>query len=174
MHISYKHMPLVVLIALMGCALGCSSGSTSRIPTFRVTGTVTLNGKPVEGAVVNFIPLEGKSSAIGSSDAQGNYSLSTYAPADGAPEGQYKISISKFDGAPPPAAAAAATPPPGTLAPGGLPEDYTPPTAGGGGGPAKPAGLKNLLPAKFANADTSALRATVEKGGTNKFDFDLK
>jgi hypothetical protein len=35
-------------------------------------------------------------------------------------------------------------------------------------------GPKNLLPAKYANAENSGLRATVSESDENKRDFELK
>jgi hypothetical protein len=163
---SPKWLSLLALVLFFGC----TSRTSNRPPTYPVTGTVTLNGKAVDGAVVTFQPMEGKGSAIGSTDSTGSYALSTFGPGDGAQVGQYKVSIAKYD--------APVTPPAGGSRPGefgapGLPDDYVPPTIGGGAATKGNTGPKNLLPAKYADFDSSALRATVDKG-PNKFDFELK
>ena len=85
--------------------------------------------------------------------------------------GQYKVSITKFDVEP---ITTSSSLPPGQIASGELPEDYAPPSVNVGGGKGGITGPKNSLPAKYANADSSALRAMVETKGGNKFDFDLK
>ncbi len=159
-------LPALCLTAAM--TLGCGSGSDFP-PTYPVKGTVFHNGKAVENATVTFEMMEGTGNAIGSTDKQGVFELSTFSPADGAVAGQYKVKITKYDGDAP---VAVKTPPPGQLAPPGLSESYAPPPisakTGGASGP------KNLLPEKYSNSDTSGLRALVKSGGGNNFKFDLK
>lgn len=153
---------LVALILNAGC------GDNSNFPkTYPVTGTVKLNGTAVEGATVTFQLMEGKESAIGSTDKSGMFSLSMFRPNDGAVAGQYKVSISKDDVEPVKSSALV----PGQIASGDLPADYGPPTSGGTKGATGP---KNSLPAKYANGDSSALRATVDTKAKNHFDYDLK
>ncbi len=148
-------------------ALGCS-GSTGRAKTYPVTGSVKHNGKAVEGATVMFQIMDGKESAIGSTDANGEFSLSTFSPSDGAVAGQYKVAISKY--ASPPAESKQLVQ--GQIQSGDLGNSYAPPAGKEGG--SSDGAPKNLLPAKYANDQTSALRATVASSGTNRFDFDLK
>lgn len=149
------------LLAVGGC------GSESGFPkTYPVTGVVKVDGKPVEGAIVTFQLENGQGNAIGNTDAKGEFSLSTYRPNDGAVVGQYRVAITK------PAAGGAAgdTPPPGQIASADLPSDYAPPAA-----PAANAGAKkNEVPSKYANDQTSGLRAAVAASGKNYFEFDLK
>jgi hypothetical protein len=84
-----------LLITLQGC------GGRSYAP---VSGTVTLDGKPVAKAVVTFIPLpdpgskEAGDSASGKTNEKGEYTLQTYTPRgmkDGAQVGKHKVSISQ-------------------------------------------------------------------------------
>jgi hypothetical protein len=158
------------LVLVISCCFVVGCGGDSGHPkTYPVTGSVKLNGKPVEGAVVAFQLAEGKANAIGSTDAKGEYTLSTFVPADGAVAGQYRVAISKFSTPPPDKAALQQ----GVVQSGDLPADYAPPGEREGGA-AGASGPKNLLPAKYANDQTSALRATVTESGPNKFDFDLK
>jgi hypothetical protein len=155
-----------VLLCVLSLTWGCGGGGASDRPkTYPVSGTVKLNGAPVKDAVVTFQLDGGKESAVGSTDADGKYALSTFGSKDGAVAGQYKITITKFDAPPAPT-----TPPPGQIAPPGLSDSYAPPAGGGKAGGAP----KNLLPPKYANAESSALRATVNESGPNTFDFDLK
>ena len=160
---SYVWVSFLSLAMLVGCG---SSGPR----TFKVTGTVTQNGKPVEGAIVTFLSDEKKKDAVGSTNDKGEFKLSTFGPGDGALPGSYKITITKLDR---PAAPPAKTPPPGTIASGELSESYVPPSMGGGGGTAKESAPKNLLPAKYASEQTSGLVATVAENDQNKFDFEL-
>jgi len=64
----------------------------------KVTGTVTLDGTPVEGATVTFIPVDGKArSASGSTSADGTFELTTFKDKDGALPGDYKVTVSYRD-----------------------------------------------------------------------------
>jgi len=61
--------PLVVavVIAVAGC------GPSVKIPTAPVSGVVTVNGKPVQGLEVDFVPDEKIRPAIAMTDASGRY-----------------------------------------------------------------------------------------------------
>lgn len=151
---------------------GCGSDDSGHPPTYPVTGSVRLNGKAVDGATVTFFLTEGKGSAVGSTGADGKFSLSTFSPNDGAVAGQYKVSITKYSTAVP---VNPTTPPQGQIASGAIDvANYAPPATSGGGTSGGTSGPKNSLPAKYANADSSALRALVSDQGENKFDFELK
>jgi hypothetical protein len=58
----------------------------------KVTGTVTLDGKPLAGATIVFSPQKGQL-ASGVTDSQGRYSLSTFAKDDGVLPGVYRVTI---------------------------------------------------------------------------------
>ena len=162
---------VLFLTLLVGCSESDSSG---RPKTYTASGTVTLNGQPLEGATVNFYPMEGSGSAIGMTDANGKYTLTTYTSNDGAVPGQYKVSITKYEGGAAPKATN--TPPPGTLAPGDLDAaTYAQPNEGAAAaGAAAPTGPKNLVPEKYSNADSSGLRGTIDPKDGNENNFDLK
>jgi hypothetical protein len=152
-------------IVLIGC-----SGSGGFPKTYPVTGSVKVNGKAIDGAVVTFQIDGGKENAIGLTDSTGKYTLTMFRPGDGAIPGQYRVAISK------PTAAEVAKPntlPPGQIAPAELPEDYAPPTETAGGAKAA-AGAKSEIPAKYSNDQISGLRAVVSDSAPNVFDYDLK
>jgi hypothetical protein len=161
------------LLAILALSVGCTSATDSNRPkTYPASGTVTLNGSPVEGATVNFYAMEGTGSSIGVTDANGKYTLTTFTSNDGAMAGQYKVSIVKYDGAPPPTAT---TLPAGQLASGDIDvSSYAPPKESGAPSAAAAAGPKNLIPAKYSSADTSGLRGMISEGGSNDNNFDLK
>lgn len=69
---------------------GCGKSAPKLYP---VAGTVTFEGRAVEGASVLFIPQQGTPS-VGVTDAAGKYTLIT-AGKPGAPEGKYDVTISK-------------------------------------------------------------------------------
>jgi hypothetical protein len=56
----------ILLVAVVGC------GGTD-IPTAAVTGTITVNGKPVEGVTVSFVPDAKIRPSVGITDAKGRY-----------------------------------------------------------------------------------------------------
>ena len=64
---------------------GCSGTS---VPTVPVHGTVAMNGKPLPGGIVSFVPVKVAAGlpnrpAQGGISADGTYSLSTFQPNDG-------------------------------------------------------------------------------------------
>lgn len=158
---------VVLTVLVLSFMTGCQ-GSSGHPATYKVSGSVKLNGKPVEGATVLFQIMGGKDSAVGSTDASGEYSLSTFTPNDGAVAGQYSVAISKLST--PPVASKQLVQ--GQIQSGDLGDSYAAPSGKEGG--SSDGTPKNLLPAKYANDQTSALRATVATSGTNRFDFDLK
>ncbi|MCX7665147.1 MAG: carboxypeptidase-like regulatory domain-containing protein [Gemmataceae bacterium] len=75
---------------------GCQK-SEVRPKLYPVTGKVTYNSSPVENATVVFHPIgdQGANPAKprGKTDAQGNYKLTTYNADDGAPAGDYRVTV---------------------------------------------------------------------------------
>ena len=69
----YVRMRLIA-VAMIGLSnFGCG-GDTP--PLGQVTGTVTLDGKPVDGATIQFEPTtSGLPTAFGRTDSQGKYEL---------------------------------------------------------------------------------------------------
>jgi hypothetical protein len=88
----HRPLPLVGLTILLFAAAGCGR----RLPV-PVSGTVTLNGKPIEGATVTFHVLgddkEGRP-ASGTTDRTGTFHLKT-GDEVGARPGEYKVVIIK-------------------------------------------------------------------------------
>ena len=91
----HRPLPLIGLIVLVFAAAGCNSQRTP-VP---VSGTVTLDGKPVEGATVTFHAVgndkEGRP-ASGQTDKSGTFHLKT-GNEHGARPGDYKVVIIKND-----------------------------------------------------------------------------
>ncbi len=153
---------MVAMLALAGC------GGNSGFPkTYPVKGTVKLNGKPVENAMVSFQKEGGKENAIGTTDKNGEFTLSMFNPGDGAVPGKYLVAIKKEDVA---AITAPNTPPPGQLGSAELSSDYAPPAEIKGTGGKK----KSEIPDKYTNTQTSGLIATVSDSQPNNINFDLK
>lgn len=74
---------------------GCGDGKIKCVP---VSGSVIFDGKPYPGARVMFVPMGGgekfqKERPFGITDESGNFQLTTFAKADGAPAGEYQVMI---------------------------------------------------------------------------------
>lgn len=83
---------------LLGLALVAQSGCGPSLPkTVPVSGTIKLNGKPIEGASVSFIRDSGGRIGYGISDAQGQFKISTFGTEDGATLGRHKVVVAKVD-----------------------------------------------------------------------------
>jgi serine/threonine-protein phosphatase CPPED1 len=117
-----------------------------KLPTVPVSGTVTLDGKPLAGAVVVFDmadPPQGvrRVSADGVTDAAGKFRLATYGPGhDGAPAGEYGVGVRKSAG--------------------GLADEEN-------------EKAKSSIPEHYARSRTSGLKATVTAAG-GVVNLDLK
>ena len=162
---SVRQMCSLFSLAALGFVAGCSSNSNP--PTIPVTGIVTLDGKPVSGAMVKFEPSEGSQVASGTSDANGKYVLGTFAGGDGAMKGKYGVSVTKIqtEAGTSSYELSAQTPAPEVKSDGKdqkLDDMYaaygnaykgTPKDAGKGKQPA----AKNDLPKKYEQANTSGL-----------------
>ena len=87
----------IALLLGMAAAVGCGRASPqfeSR-PTFPVEGRVLIEGKPVEGVQVFFHPLDSsqRGAPRGVTDAEGRFHLRTYHDGDGAPAGEYTVTV---------------------------------------------------------------------------------
>lgn len=80
---------LIVLLATLGC-----SGAGSEHG--HVTGTLTINGSPVEEAVVTFAPVEGGRSAVAVTKADGTYELNYTPGVKGAKVGNNSVRITTY------------------------------------------------------------------------------
>lgn len=87
----------MLLIAALPGAVGCTSASSSEpISLNPVRGQILVNGKPAVGAIVNFYATGGNAVNVrphAVAGADGSFVLSTYKPDDGAPQGDYQVSV---------------------------------------------------------------------------------
>ncbi len=136
-------------VVLLGLALGslavCSCSKPAGPVTYRVTGTVTMKGAPVEGAMVVFLPASEDESARASqaiSDSEGRFAMRTHLGKDnykdGMPPGNYGVTVTKLET---------------------VPDMRRRP--------------KNLLPRKYSSVQTSHLEAAVQPSDDNDFQFAL-
>lgn len=143
----------LALAGLAGCAalwaVGCGSAGPpgpEKLPVVPAGGKVMFQGKPLPNASVSFQHAEGKVAPSGKTDAQGNFKLTTYGSEDGAPAGNYKVTV---------AVSAVQEIEPGVLAP--EPEG----------------GFKSPIPEKYGNPATSGLTAEVPAGGKSDIEISL-
>ena len=150
-------LALSISVTLGFVLTGCPS--SSRPPTYRVTGTVTLQGKPVAGAAITFVPTGEGEAASAITDSEGKYALTTWEAGDGARPGEYRVKVSKQE--------QKAVDPAKMVQNLSIEEEQkiyveskkaTPPA-------------KSLLPRKYQDDQTSGLTHTVDKKPTT---FDIK
>jgi hypothetical protein len=141
---------LVMLVLLTGCG----GGETVKLPaTVPFSGKVTLDGKPLEGAILTFIPSSpGGEVGTGSTNADGKYELkigTTITKSGGVP-GTYKVRINRLS----------------TMD--GKPFDPTKK-----GSVSVPGG--DLLKEEYSDQEKTQLQATIpDQGGTKDFELTGK
>lgn len=77
----------LLLAALAGCS------RSNRPPLGAVTGTVTLDGRPLPAAAVHFTPSGPGRTSLGSTDAAGEYRLRYLRDIEGANLGRHTVRI---------------------------------------------------------------------------------
>jgi hypothetical protein len=141
---------LILLLLLSSCS---SREASDRPRTYPVTGVVTYQGNPVEGATVTFIGE--KYSATGRTDSQGRYKLTTFQAGDGAVPGDYQVTIMKM------------------AAPNYKDDESQEPSGDETGEEPNVQRPTPQIPVQYANPQTSHLRAKVLPE-SNQLDFPLK
>ncbi|MCA9012679.1 MAG: carboxypeptidase regulatory-like domain-containing protein [Planctomycetaceae bacterium] len=139
----------LLLGALSGCGGGTDKWVEGREKVNPVSGIVTLDGKPVEGAVVMFISASKPISAQGLTDASGQYHLTTYEQHDGAVAGEHKVTVRKTEYK--------------EVKSGNWTEE-------------EPAMIKQsveLLPIEYATEKTTTLKKSVPEGGAQDLNIEL-
>lgn len=142
---------LSLLTGLIGLwtLVGCSKSTGPKL--YPVRGKITYKGAPVDGANVMFRAVDGSASGAGRTDASGTYQI-TSQWGSGLPEGEYLVSVTKFEERP-------------------ITEEeegpYNPQLANMDAPPPK-----SLIPTKYQVPEQSGLKASVSKSG-GTFDFDL-
>ncbi|PQO36799.1 carboxypeptidase regulatory-like domain-containing protein [Blastopirellula marina] len=79
--------------SLLLATVGCMGGSSEH---GHVTGTLTINGSPVQDAVVTFAPAEGGRSAIAVTQSDGTYELNYTPGVKGAKVGVNNVRITTY------------------------------------------------------------------------------
>ncbi len=151
---------LFVCGVLLMTGVGCSSSNVPMQRTYKTTGRVLLDGQPVGGLDVRFIPKDKtefklEETPLGRTDEQGNFTLTTYNTGDGAPAGEYLVAVSYPDQVP-------------------VPEEADETAAAIAFSKAKKEkGAKPRFPQIYQVPQKSGLSATVPKGGGELPPFEL-
>jgi hypothetical protein len=131
-------------VAIGGVLAAIMATGCGQSPTVKVTGAVSVKGQPAEGVQVTFLPANGRP-ASGVTDSQGKFELSTFTQNDGAMPGEHTVTLGEYY-------------PPGKPPP--MPRGNEP--------------LPSRFPPSYSDTVNSPLKATVERGGKNDFQFDVK
>lgn len=89
------HLLLLPFVALL---FGCRGGE-QRPEVYPVEGRLTVSGQPAEGALLSLHPVGGEnfdqrgSRPWATVEADGSFAVSTYGEGDGAPAGEYAVSV---------------------------------------------------------------------------------
>jgi hypothetical protein len=150
---------LVTLLAALGCG-----GKSGHLAT--VSGVVTHNGNPVDGAKVEFhstTEVEGKRDVISTTtDSNGKYVIAGMGREPGIPPGMYKVVITKYEGK-------------GLERPQeGFDAGQIDAMVSDTGGAVKGSGVINLLPKEYSSIASTKLSATLESGKNENVNFELK
>jgi len=150
MSINRLVLPFLLILLFVGCSF------EKKLATTFVTGTVNVDGQPMEDITVAFIPTDTDASpAIGSTDRKGAFKLSTAGgvTGKGAIPGSYIPTFTKYEV---------------EQLESDSPEDYKQRY-----GNQEPRTFY-LIPQKYAHPQTCGMDiVTVEKGKKNHFEFNL-
>ncbi len=153
-----RHVMTVCILASLYSLQGCGGGGDDGPPRASVSGSVTINGKPVEGLEVHFInPDYPNNGSFGVTDSEGKFKF-----VKGAVVGLNNVFFSKVEGGDP-----------GILNEEGM--DETQLEAMNAGQPRarkSETGPKQIVPAEYT-AEASKLTFEVPSGGTSKANFEL-
>lgn len=92
-----RFVAAAILIPSLLALAGCGKADV-RVDTFPVTGSLTLDGKAPAGAKLIFHPLQLEGETLGAAPNarvkdDGSFSVSSYQPGDGAPPGEYTVTV---------------------------------------------------------------------------------
>lgn len=141
---------MILALACAAALVGCGGEAADKPVTAPVQGTVTLDGKPLVGATVTFLPTRPQQhGAVGTTDAEGKYTLFVGDNA-GAQPGSYKVFIQHYTKRD------------------GTPIEITPDTDMETIGD-----VKQSLPARYSDPERTELTVDVPEDGTENADFQL-
>jgi hypothetical protein len=90
-------------VGLLGAAMftialaGCAEAKPERVPVFPTTGKITFQGQPIPGAFVTLHPKTPQGENVPNPRASvtqdGSFKVTTYDSGDGAPAGNYVLTV---------------------------------------------------------------------------------
>lgn len=87
----------LTLLFLLCAVVGCGEAKPARLQVHPVTGTVTFKNLPASGAVLTLHPKSPPGADVPKPRANirpdGQFAVSTYDGGDGAPEGEYVLTV---------------------------------------------------------------------------------
>jgi hypothetical protein len=96
-HVTRHGLSCIALCGLFVAAVGCGSKSgPERVAVFPVQGVVTFKGQPMPGAMLVLhpkAPADSVPAPRAQVDKDGNVNVSTYDGGDGAPAGEYVVTV---------------------------------------------------------------------------------
>ncbi|MDR2642573.1 MAG: carboxypeptidase-like regulatory domain-containing protein [Planctomycetaceae bacterium] len=139
------------LILIVGC--NQSGQLEGLVPA---SGTVTFNGQPIDQAMIIFSPQTGENTARAASattDAKGNFTMMTLNPGDGVFPGDYLVTVEK------------------TEITGEYRQEPTPDSDKSKLIDTRQ--IKDLLPVKYSNINTTDLSVSISEKGNKKIVLEL-
>jgi hypothetical protein len=161
---SPRKSPIGTFILGVACVCsvaGCGGEAGDNRPRYPASGTVLLEGAPVEGAVVAFVLDEGDATAAAMTDELGKFQLNLPPGKQGIPAGKYKITVRKSSASGP------AVKEPTTFEEMEKQHKAGPPAA-------PPPPPKLGVPARYGDTATSQLTEEVLPDVKNEFTIELK
>jgi len=147
----WKKLSCLLSLALFAVLSGCGGGGSDGLPSLvPVSGTVTLDGKPLQDAEINFNTL-GETEGPGSlaiSDSNGKFIVRT-SDNEGAAVGEYKVTVIQYGG-----------------------EDGKPLTSDEMASEFPPA-MFNILPKQYEDVALTPLKVTIGKDGNESIKLEL-
>jgi hypothetical protein len=147
-------------MAWIGCSYGPSQPDYASLGLVQISGTVTLDGRPLPGAAVYFHDRPNRRYSYGVTDAEGRYSLMLDSRMAGVMPGQKEVEITTLKNP-------AASPVDGPAEAGSEGDDEG--DQGGEGGKAT-TGRKEQVPSKYNTETTLKFEVTTSDSAVN---FDL-
>lgn len=89
-----SHVSCTFVLVVLLSGISCNLGNSDLPDLGRVTGKVTLDGRPLTDAMVTFQPSSGRPS-VGRTDTEGQYVLDYMANQPGAKVGSHQVMIRK-------------------------------------------------------------------------------
>jgi hypothetical protein len=82
---------LFIVVSAWLVVPGCGGGDSGNLPTAPVSGTLSVEGKPVAAGAIHFHPQKGQAASGIVKD--GKFTLTTYNDGDGAIVGKHRVAL---------------------------------------------------------------------------------